>query len=338
MRTGVAGRYSPIGVDIGAREVLAVQLVREHAGVRVHRAARPPIRATEAPEGADWLGSVWETLVRRGFRGRRVVVCASGGATKSSVVECPRVEAAGALDEIVRAELSRAHRLEAGRFEMAWWPLPGRANKGATVLACASEHAGAREIDERFARLGVEVTALDLRSLALSRACAGMLSTDPSVLDAIVEVGWDRSRVLVVGGGAVLYERELAECGLSRACAQAASEIMSDAQIAEAAIFRIGAEGGGGGVLAPTVRTGVTRLGETIGGELGVSISYAVRNYGLAASGRIVCAGEGAAIPGLCAVIGEGGGMPAGVWAAPGDATGMSPAMAVAWGLAARFD
>ncbi|MEZ6242910.1 MAG: hypothetical protein R3B57_07675 [Phycisphaerales bacterium] len=339
MGAGVARRFSPIGLDFGARELFAVQLVRDHAGVHVHRAASPPISPeaeSESGDGADWLALAWATLARRGFHGAQVALAAPSGSTKSSVVECPRVDAPGAVDEIVRAELARAHRLPVGGFEMAWWSLPGRPSKGAAVLACACEHTVARGLDERFAALGVEVAAIDLRSLALARACAHLLSPDTGVLDAIVEIGWDRSRVLVMGGGAVLYERELSECNLTRVRDQIAGELMTDARVAERALFSVGGAGESG-MLAPTVRACVSRLGETIGGELGVSVSYAVRNYGLRSSGRVVCAGPGASIPGLDAVIEQDGGMHTGAWAAPGGG-GVNPSMAVAWGLAARFD
>ncbi len=352
---GVARRYSPIGIDFGAREVRAVQLVRDHAGVRLHRAACPPSPLSQPRRegGADatapaehthpsdeGLADAWASLQRRGFRGRRVALAAPGGSTKSSVVECPRPDAVGMVNEIVRVELTRAHALEPGSFETAWWELPRRASKGGAVLACACGHEITRGIDERCCALGLDVVAIDVRSLALARACAPLLDGGERVLDAIVEIGWDCSRVLVVGGGVLLYERELPECTLERAQDQIAAELMTDAQTARGAIFKVGAatEGTASGVLAPSVRAGVARLAEPIVGELGVSISYAVRNYGLEATGNIALVGDGAVIPGLPALIGEGAGMRTLVWEAPAGGCGGRPAMAAAWGLAARFD
>ncbi len=338
----VSKAYSPIGIDVGPGEVRAVQLVRDASGVRLHRAACPTLDA-DGRSAADLLtdfGDAWAILRRRGFHGRRVVLAAPADATRASVVECPRTDAPEMVNQIARSELARAHRLEDGGFEMAWWEMPGRASKGGAVLAVACERAAAGAIEAGMSALGIDVVAIDLRSLALARACAPALHRGDGVLDAIVEIGWEGARVLMIAGGSVLYERELSDCGLSRAVGQIAAELMCDEEVARGALFRVGAggEARSAGVMAPSVRAGVARLAAPIVDELNMSVSYAVRNYGLEPGGSIALVGAGAAAPGLDAVIGEGAGMRAAAWAAPGGEDGGRPALAAAWGLAARFD
>ena len=97
-------RLSPIGLDIGAAEIRAVQLCRQTAGNAVVCSAVFP-RQTEPgpsrplePREAAWIAGV---LHRRGFVGNRVSVFAPHGSCSSQIVDLPDRDSGAPADIIV---------------------------------------------------------------------------------------------------------------------------------------------------------------------------------------------------------------------------------------------
>lgn len=279
---------------------------------------------------------MWQALRRRGFRGNAVIVPAPSDKVRTSVVECPRTDAAGAIDAIVKSEISRAHNVAARDFESAWWALPRRGGGGpASVLASACGHDAAEAIAGLIESAGAELQTLDLRPLALARAAEHLLTPGGQALDAIVEIGWDASRVVVVGMGCVLYVRELADCGLSWASDQLVKDLGVERDVAERLLAGAGAERSDS-ALARLARSGVDHIVAMIARELEMSVSYAVRQFGIEQTGRALLMGAGHDAPGAEEQFGQATGLDVISWEAPGGAC--EPALAAAWGLAARFN
>ena len=129
--------YSPIGIDVGARAIKAVQLVHARDGSSMHAAASIPRLKRNEDQGPAEMLRVLGVLRRQGFVGSRAVLCVPAGKTLSGVIELPArtpgqpALPAAALDAIARQELARACKREPHAIELNWWELPSPAGGGA---------------------------------------------------------------------------------------------------------------------------------------------------------------------------------------------------------------
>ena len=121
-------RPGPIGLDIGARQVKAVQLASVgRDGRRVLAAASFPRATPNQPRDADEAARVAEVLDRQGFVGRTVVVGLGPAQLMSSMLELPARAPGVPIEQIARMELARVHGRDAAGFEFAQWEVPSPA-------------------------------------------------------------------------------------------------------------------------------------------------------------------------------------------------------------------
>lgn len=196
---------SPIGLDVGARHVKAVQLALGAGAPRVVAAACFP----RVEPGAALSGREMEraagVLDRTGFVGRACVVAVPRSALLTAELELPPSGSEAPREQIARLELARVHRREASGFELGVWeiPAPARAGPGAHALGVACPHDAAEGLLERVETAGLEVSALDHPGCALARlASRGGVRTR-----ALLDLGWSAAVVVLVRDGVVLYER-----------------------------------------------------------------------------------------------------------------------------------
>jgi Tfp pilus assembly PilM family ATPase len=312
---------SPIGLDIGARAVKAVQLGRSRARTIIRAAAHfPRISPGEALNPAELIRALG-ILRRQGFVGERVVVCIPDAQLLSGVVELPARAPAPTLNAIARQELARACKKDPGSIELAWWELPAggpnaRADQGAQALALGCAHADSEQLLACFAPLGgagragqggLDVIAIDARPAAIARACAPLAADAPN-LTAVLDLGHSAAHILIMAGRSLVYERTLAEASLRLLASGIANQLSIDDALAEYVLRVVGCGPTGRSDAdtnpphaveqAEDARALICAHADALAGELRASMSYATRRFNGTLS-RIVLCGHGADIPGL---------------------------------------
>jgi type IV pilus assembly protein PilM len=344
------GRLSPIGLDIGSRQIKAVQLARAGDGWRVRAAACIP-RASGGEFALDEATRLADVLHRQAFEGSRVVVSAAPERLMSSMLELPPAGSGVPLEQIARMELARVHQRDAGSFEFAQWqvPHPARATKSNHVMAVACAHDAALGLLDALEGAGLSVEALDHHFAALARPCRPLIAAAGTGLCAMLDLGAAAARLAILHQGIIIYSRVIEDGGLSRLCA----ELVQQLGIEPAAVEHLLAEpllavadAKEPRAAAPTPsahepRTLVATHFNKIVQGLNVSFEYAAHQYPDVAVQRVLLSGGGAEMPGLSAYLGET--LRAVVQVArpselvaPGadDARCSSPAMVAATGLA----
>ncbi|HVU62523.1 MAG TPA: hypothetical protein VHC70_01005 [Phycisphaerales bacterium] len=311
--------WSPIGLDVGWREVRAVQVIGGRRGAHIGAAAcigRPtPGGELTAQEMSRAMGA----LRRQGFVGDRVVACVPMGKMLSGVLELPPRSSGAPLDVIARQELARTAKKDQKDIEVEWWELPtgpgasGRGG-GTSVLAIGCAHADATALLdclEPEAGGGLDVLAIDATPTALARACAGMLAAAPS-MTAILNIGHEAAEILIVAGGSVVYERTLAEGGLRLLASGIANQLSSDEEVTEYILRTYGCRPAREDDTdeAGESRAMVGAHGDALANELLASLNYASRRFDAGGGvGRLLLVGPGADIPGLSGRIGSRAGL-----------------------------
>jgi Tfp pilus assembly PilM family ATPase len=302
-------RYSPIGLDAGARAIKAIQLVHTRAGPRIHAAAGfPRITPGEDLNPAEVLRAA-AVLRRQGFVGNRVVICIPAAKMLSGVVDLPARAGGAPLEVIARQELARACRKDPTTIELSWWELPSgsssaRASHGTQAIALGCAHADAESLLACFDPAGMDVLAIDARPAAIARACTPLLS-DPPNLTAVLDLGYGAAHILVLAGRTLVYERTLAEASLRLLASGVANQLSTDEALADYILRVVGckplAEVGEPGAeidQAEDARALICAHADALAGELRTSMSYAARRFDGELT-RVILAGAGADIPGL---------------------------------------
>ena len=225
---------SPIGIDVGARAVKAVQLGRDRFGDgrwRVTAAAEIPREEVGQPAGSSpsaapanpphvltamEVARLIGTLERQGFVGNHVVLAVPNERVVSGMLELPPRSSNAPLEQIARMEMARAHRFAPDSFEMGSWDLPAaaRASRQTPVMAVACTHADAASVMDPFEAEGLDVRGLDVPAVALARACATVLGADAGGITGIVDLGWTAATLSLMHQGVVIYGRTLGDCGI----------------------------------------------------------------------------------------------------------------------------
>lgn len=203
----------PIAVDLGACAIHAAQLDtrgRPLAWVRIRR----PV--PDAPYTGEDFRRLHGVLYRRGFRGRRVVLTAPKSIVQRTAIELPPRSSGAPLDQIARSELARQLRIEPDAFEFAWWDAPQPPRHGSTTRAITVTvtHRGADEILDHLERLELTPVALLCPGTAIAAAAEPVR---PDACAAGLDLGWSDGTLVVRNGDRVIFERQLAGCGLAAA-------------------------------------------------------------------------------------------------------------------------
>lgn len=324
--------HSPIGVDVGARTIKAVQLGRERWGAggwRVTAAAEmsrdagantatqqqpgEPPKPTHVVTGVE-VQRLMGTLERQGFSGSDVVLAMPNERVFSSMLELPPRSSQAPIEQIARMEVARAHRFAPDSFEMGCWDLPAaaRATKQTPVLTVACTHADAESVIDPFEKEGLSVTALDVRAAALARACAPLLAVDAAGIIGIVDLGWTGATLSLMHQGVAIYGRTLGDCGISKLYHTLATRLglemeVIDYLLADSGLTR---EGSGAapeaGKATPVKGKNATDAAGLIAAhfeaavhELEVSLSYAQHQYPDTPLSRLLVVGGGGCIRGV---------------------------------------
>jgi Tfp pilus assembly PilM family ATPase len=306
-----------IGLDIGARRIKAVQLEPTTAsgGWRVAAATSISRTAPGEPVSAEEAARVADTLDRLGFAGSRVVMAAPGEKLITGMLELPK--AAGGqipLGQIARVELARTNKVAPDSFEMGCWELPlaARAGKTVQVMAMGYAHAEATQFLDVLESAGLDVAALDVRSCATARACAGLVAPAPAIT-ALLDLGWASASLVLVYSDMVVYARGLGESTLSRVAGALEKQLGLEADVVDYMLDELGllsgeaiaaTQGAAAIALPGDARNLLVGFAEGVVRELLVAFSYVARQYVDASVTRLLLTGAAAPIPGLAEYLG----------------------------------
>ncbi len=332
---------SSIGLHLGKGWASGVQLRpggRLRAWMRVETGVDDP--------DAETVARIAKILDRRGFEGRRVTLCAPDDDTISALLEVPDRSSGAPVDQIVRSELARLARSEAGGLCAASWDLPAHARQreGASVLGVALDEDAGERLCAMFDDAGLQVVAIDARFCAVARACGSI--TREQELAGIVEICPGASRIIVLLRGTIVYERSLPSCGLDGLIATLVRELRIDEEIAvhlllhEGLCERFGDERDGW-VRLGAAREAIASWAENLARECETALRFSRERYRCEEASVLVLAGRGAQTPGLASFLEPIVGTRTHRWSpcdALGDGAPDEPALATALGLAMRYD
>lgn len=320
----------PIGVDIGSRFIKAVQVAGRDAKARVVAATAVPRTKTGAVIEQDEITNLGEILFRQGFVGQRVVLSAPSESLLVGSLSLPPRQSGAPVDEIARMELARIHKQDPSGFELVHWELPGTAggsgpasrSGSCAVMAAACPHTEANHLVDLFEAANMEVVGIDVPWLAMARACLplvlkqGKNAEGASAMTAILDLGWNAARLVVLRQDVIVFERVLTEGGLKKL----SGNLREKLQIDESAVDLILSEVGCGSLVeqeqASDRRSASNEDGfneprrlicahcTDVMEELKVSLTYALQQYRSEGIDHLILTGGGA-VPGLAALWGK---------------------------------
>ncbi len=234
-------RRSPIGIEVGARSIGAVQLdgssSRVVAAAIVSRRPSADGKGHFGPEEASRLESI---LYRQGFAGEHIVLCVPDGKLMTAVLELPPRSSGAPVEQLARVELARTHKKDPASFEMACWdvPPPARANDATHLMAAACAHEDAIGFMDIFESAGFYVKRLDVKPWALTRACGPVLGSEGTT--ALLDLGETGAMFAAIRNGVPAYERLMHDSGLGMLRTRVQTELGLEPDIADFLLESLG--------------------------------------------------------------------------------------------------
>lgn len=284
--------HSPIGLDLGAHTIKAVQF--DHSGEAFASAS---IRRANpgTPICEEDVTRIAGALYRGGFIGRRVAIAAPKTMVHRLTLDLPPLDSGAPIDQIAQTELCRQRRLEPGTFEYRWFesPQPPRHASGVRAIALSCTHEDADSILDLFETSGFTPIALHSPDAVLADA---ILNTEPHAATAILDLGWTDATFVVARGGEIRYTRAIPGCGLGELAGQ---EEWFATTLGSALRRSLKCEPGTREM--PTeFSTVLKRYLGSLATELASSLDYLVGCGNDEAPKSLALTGGGTGIPGLC--------------------------------------
>jgi len=293
-------RKTPIGVDLGVRQIKAVQFGRSAGVWQIQAVACLPRTSTEPNISTEEVRRLRVLLSERGFRGNEVVVSVPPDRLLTGIMELPPRSSGAPIDQLAQSELSRMHKCEPGSIEAACWPLPDPARAANTtfVMGVGCRHVDANQLLDTLEQENTfRVERLETQARAVARACEG-LRRDVSGIAGILDVGWASARLVLMFQDTVVYERTLARCGLGALAEPLAEKLslkVADIETVLSGAVRLdGRTRKGKGVKAAA-----GQLFATMVDEMRIPLSYLANQYPDAAMEQLCLVGGGASLAGL---------------------------------------
>ncbi|MBU0718954.1 MAG: pilus assembly protein PilM, partial [Planctomycetes bacterium] len=208
---GLLDKTTPIGLDVGARGVRAVQMRRSSDCWTVRHAARYDYAVDAAAESSEAAPSPGEG-VRACFRtaefaGRRVVAALDSPVAQFHALELPPgISQKGTeLARAVAFEVERLSTVPPGGIEMRHWSLPEPRGVAPNAIGMAAPREAVMEAVSFCEAAGLNCLKVDAAAAALGRFGSLLERWDSEAAWGILDVGSRRARlVLCVEGVPVL--------------------------------------------------------------------------------------------------------------------------------------
>lgn len=294
-----------IGIDVGTRSIKVAQLFT--SGGQSHIAALsmlPRINEGDGIETEEIL-RMKRILARQGFYGHEIVLAAPEKELLQGVFDVPPKISGAPVAQIARMELSRIHNVPPDSFEMICWdpPDPGKPKSTTQTLAVGCPHEAAEAYLDLFENAGFTVSALDARIAATIRACQTLTVPSPA-LTSILDIGWDSTKLLLVCGNTIIYERSFRNKCLAKLRGKLCETFDMTEEAADQVISAIGFEAEDETVeldreSVEVVRRMLRKHFDMMLEELEASFDYAHYQHPGEGAKRLLLIGGGANISGL---------------------------------------
>jgi Tfp pilus assembly PilM family ATPase len=321
---------SPIGLDLGSHSVKAVQLKRSANGQKICAAVSLPRITPGAPLDTAEIERLAGVLDRRGFVGRDVVVTIPTASLLTTILELPARGPGVPLEQIAAVEFSRVHKQETAALTLSTWdlPTPARASKATYMLAVGAVSAKLESHIDLVESQALNVVAIDEPYSAAARG--GLFLTKAETgFTAIIDLGWEQARLVILKESTIVYTRKLNESGIGRLHRAALEASAEDADVVEHELWRIGfeeytpADLDSAGVL-DVLESHVAGATE----EIQQAFGYTTHQYPDAVISRAIVIGGGAGIPSIAKRLEKSLGVPTVVAGADQIALENGPALA----------
>jgi Tfp pilus assembly PilM family ATPase len=304
-------RFSPIGIDVGAASIKAMQVSHLPGGkFRIEAAATIPHASADGKMDAAAVARLTDVLARQGFRGHRVVLAASSSKLTVEVLDLPPRASGAPIDQLARVELVRLAKLESDPFESASWdlPAPARGGSGTALMAVAAKVADTEPLYRMFESRGLYVESIDVPACAVARAAHWRI--DPAAMTAVLDLGHSRAGLYMLHAGTVVFQRGLSNSGVHPLKADLAKRLQVDAEVAEHLLNETAiAETAENPRPIDAVKTVVARYADSLASELNSTLSYVGHRYPQSNLETMLLIGGGSRLGGLQPLLGEQLGM-----------------------------
>ncbi|MFQ5413806.1 MAG: pilus assembly protein PilM [Phycisphaerae bacterium] len=218
----------PMGVDIGATGVRAVQATRAKGRWRVVAAARsgragPDGDAGAAPDGVDV--HLARGLRQGGFRKRDTAIALSPPDVEFHSLELPDAVLGGDADratQVVRWEIERLMTHAETHVETRYWRLPSGPGSGANAIGVAADRGTVTRVTDACRAAGVSCRRVDTAATALTRLGALLGAWGRDEVWGTLDLGARQTRLMlctddvpvlvrVVGSGGQAWTKLLAD-------------------------------------------------------------------------------------------------------------------------------
>ena len=293
-----------IGIDVGSRSIKVAQLFRSGGKPQIAALSMLPRTNVGEIDSEDIL-KMKRVLKRQGFYGNDVVLAAPENELLRGVFDVPPQVSGAPIAQIARMELSRIHNVAPDSFEMVCWdpPDPGKSKSTMQTIAIGCPHETAGAFIDLFEDSGFSVRALDIRIAAAARACT-TLTVPPPALTSILDIGWESTKLLLLCGSTVIYERPFRNKCLAKLRSKLSETFGITEVAADQVISTIGfvTESEAGELDQESVEVIRRMLGKHFDmmlEELEASFDYANYQYPGEGAKRLLLIGGGAGISGL---------------------------------------
>ena len=301
-------RHTAIGIDIGSRTVKAAQLSTRGGDLRIVALSMCPRIKPGEPIDRDEIANTQGVLRRQGFTGTRIVLAVPDEQLLRGILELPPSAPGPAVAQMARMELARIHHIEPQGFELVCWGQPSSepARSNVQTVAVACPHPVAHHLLDEFDQARLDVIALDARTPAAARACRTLAAAAPEIT-AILDLGWSTTKLLLMCGQTVIYER-LLKSDLTSLTTVLSKRFKITQTAASQIVDTIGvASGKTPCELDPGTREALQAImlhhAQTVIEELKVPFSYAAHQVHSQGVKRLLLLGGGAGIAGLAEVL-----------------------------------
>lgn len=240
----IAGaKVGPIGLDLAEEKMHLVQMEQTSAGLRIRAAvsiAYPCPREELLANASKFKQFVNKALVRRPFKGKRVVSCLLGADLNIMFVSFKQLDGQSVSDAIIR-ELRERVKEKLDESVIDFLSIRDDHNQTGEKHAIVAIAPKQRVMNylETLQKAGLEPVALDIGPAALGRLVGNLPrnKTHPNVL--LVNFGRDKSYLSVIWGKRLMLDREI-DFGERRLIARACKSLNINEEMAHQLLYQQG--------------------------------------------------------------------------------------------------
>jgi len=306
-------KTTPIGLDFGSSGVRAVQLQQRGGVWEVIRIARSELApAGDGPrqrDASELTERLRQCLRGEQFRGRVAAAALQTPDVEVHALELPAAVVTGSdseTREVVLWELSRLMKVPPEKVEVDFWLLPETKSAGPNAIGVCARRRPVLDTLALCGALGLTCSRVDAVPTALQRFALHLRRWKQRDVWGILDVGFQRSRLIVSVGAVPVLTRDVGAGGRvwteHIADALQVSAKTAEVQKCEHGIARAGRgvrqgeDGPPAAELAGIIYQALRGHLADLAAEVKRSYEYILSRYGVAEAGDLVLVGGGACL------------------------------------------